>query len=84
MELELDLWRHLLNCYTKFQIDIANHVEQKPEKLRQNSENKIFFNKKPYVQKYAAGNIRTKYEGSILIYEAMIAKNEFDLLWTVN
>ena len=28
MKLELDLWRHLLDVYTKFQIDISEHVEK--------------------------------------------------------
>ena len=34
MKHELDMWHHLLNGYTKFQIDISKHVEKKPGKLR--------------------------------------------------
>ena len=28
MKLELDMWRHLLDVYTKFQTDIAKHVQK--------------------------------------------------------
>ena len=28
MKLKLDVWRHLLDVYTKFQIDISKHVEK--------------------------------------------------------
>ena len=51
MKLELNLWHHLLDEYTKFEIDISRHVEKSPENFeksktcinnRQNSENKIF------------------------------------------
>ena len=45
----------------------------------QNSENKILQKKGMYVKKYAAGHLCTKFEGFILIYEAMIAKKYFDL-----
>ena len=31
MKLKLDMSRHLLNVYTKFQIDISKHVEKSPE-----------------------------------------------------
>ena len=31
MKFELDVWHHLLNAYTKFQIDISNHVEKSLE-----------------------------------------------------
>ena len=48
---------------------------------RQNSENNIFTT---YVERYTAGHLCTKFEESILIYEAMIAKNGFDLLLAVN
>ena len=33
MKLKLDMSRHLLNAYTKFQIDISKHVEKKSGKL---------------------------------------------------
>ena len=31
MKLELDMWHHLLDVYTKFQIDISKHVERSRE-----------------------------------------------------
>ena len=34
--------------------------------------------------KYTAGHLCTKFEEFILIYEAMISKNGFDLLLAVN
>ena len=47
---------------------------------------KIFFVTKngTYVEKYTAGHLCTKFEEFIFIYEAMIAKNRFDLLLAVN
>ena len=93
MKLELDEWHHLLNVYTRFQIDISKHVENSPENFekskarknnRQNSENMIFTKNRTYVEKYTAGHLSTKFEECILIYEAMIAKNGFDLLLAVN
>ena len=51
---------------------------------RQNSENYILTKNGTYVEKYTAGNLCTKFEEFILIYEAMIAKNGFDLLLAVN
>ena len=47
---------------------------------------KIIFQEKngTYVEKYTAGHLCTKFEEFILISEAMIAKNEFDLLFAVN
>ena len=53
---------------------------------RQNSENDIFFFTKngTYVEKYTTGHLCTKFQEIILIYEAVIAKNEFDLLLAVN
>ena len=48
------------------------------------SENKIFTKNGTYVEKYTAGHLCTKFEEFILIYEAMIAKNRFDLLLAVN
>ena len=51
---------------------------------RQNSENNIFTLNGPYVEKYTAGHLCTKFKEFILIYEAMIAKNGFDLLLAVN
>ena len=89
MKLELDLWHHLPDVYTKFQIDILKHVEKSPENFekskkrkndRQNTENKIFATIGTYVKRCAAGHLCTKFEEFILIDEAMIAKNQFDLL----
>ena len=37
-----------------------------------------------YVEKYTAGHLCTKFEEFTLIYEALIAKNGFDLLLAVN
>ena len=51
---------------------------------RQNSENNNFAKNETYVEKYTAGHTYTKFDKFILIYEAMIAKNEFDLLLAVN
>ena len=50
----------------------------------QNSEKNIFYKKGTYVEEYTAGHLCTKFEEFILIYEAMIAKNGFDLLLAVN
>ena len=87
MKLALYVWHHLLDGYTKFQIDISKHVEKKPGKSntrknnRQSFENMIFTKNGIYAGKYTAGHPCTNFEEFILIYEAMIAKNEFDLLW---
>ena len=46
---------------------------------------KIFLQKNgTYVEKYTAGQLCTKFEEFIWIYEAMIKKNGFDLLLAVN
>ena len=88
MKLELDVLHHLLHVYTTFQIDISKHVEKKPgqtlQNSRQNSENNIFTKNGTYVEKYTASHLCTKFEEFILIFEAMIAKTEFDLLLVVN
>ena len=51
---------------------------------RQNSENIIVTKNGTYVERHTAAHLCTKFEEFILIYEAMIAKNGFDLLWAVN
>ena len=51
---------------------------------RQNSENNFFTKNGTYVEKYTASPLCTKFEEFILIYEAVIAKNRFDLLLAVN
>ena len=51
---------------------------------RQNSENNNYTKNGTYVEKYTAGHLCTKFEEFFLIYEAMIAKNRFDLLLAVN
>ena len=57
-------------------------MQENPQKLRksrtrennrQNSENEIFAKNATYVKKYTAGNLCTKLEEFILIYEAMKA-----------
>ena len=40
--------------------------------------------KKMYVEEYTAGHLCNTFEEFILNYEAMISKNEFDLLLVVN
>ena len=93
MKLALDVWHHPLDVYAKFQIDISKHVQKSPENFakcktrknnRQNYENDIFTKTGNYVEKYTAGHLCTKFEEFILIYEAMISKNGFDLLLAVN
>ena len=67
------------------------HVEKSLEKFEksetrknyhQNSEQKKMKQQKhrTYVGMYIVGHLRTKFEGFILIYEAMIAKKMFNLL----
>ena len=51
---------------------------------RQNSENNIFTKNGIYGEKYTAGHLCTEFEEFILIYEAMIAKQWFDLLLAVS
>ena len=91
MKLELDMWHYLLNVYTMFPNDIWKHVEKKPKAKsktrknnRQNSENRIIAKNGTSVEEYTAGHLCTKFEEFILIYKAMIAKIEFDLLLAVN
>ena len=43
----------------------------------------MFCKKGTYVKKYTVGHLYAKFEGFVLIYEAMIAKNGFDLLFAV-
>ena len=50
----------------------------------QNSEDLIFAKIAIYVEKYTTGQLCTKFEDFILIYEAMTAKNKFDLLLAMN
>ena len=92
--MKLDVYNHLLHIYTKFEIDISQHIEKKsPENFekskmrknnRQNSKNDIFTKNGTFVEQYTAGHLCTKFEEFILISEAMIAKNRFDLLLAVN
>ena len=64
---------------------LENFEKSKTQKNnRQNSENNIFTKNGTYVERYTAGHLCTKFEEFILIYEAMIAKNGFDLLLAVN
>ena len=48
---------------------------------RQNSENYIFAKQNWFSEIYR--KLHAKFEGYILIYEAMTAKSEFDRPWTV-
>ena len=55
------------------------------EKSKTRKNNRQTFTKNgTYVEKYTAGHLCTKFEEFILICEAMIAKNGFDLLLAVN
>ena len=86
MKIELDLWRCLLDVYTKFQIDISKHVGKIPGKPRkiQNAQKiivkipkiRFFTENGTYVRKYTAGHLCTKFEGFILIYEAIIKQGK--------
>ena len=65
MKLELDVWRCLLDVYTKFQTNISKHVKKGIENLtkiqkkyknnRPSYENKIFATKRTNVKKYTEG-----------------------------
>ena len=88
MKLKLNLWHRLLNVFTKFEIYIFKHVEKACKILKNPKCAKIilkiwFFKKTNWWEKYTAGHLCTKFEGFILIYETMIAKNEFELLSAV-
>ena len=62
-----------------------NFVKSKTRKNNcQNFENDIFTTNGVNVEEYTACHLRAKFEEFILIYEAMIAKNGFDLLLAVN
>ena len=83
MKLELGLWCHLLDVFSKFRINISNiskkaRKTEKNSKTRknnpQNSENKIYEKTGTYAKQYAKGYLRIKFQGFILIYESMIAK----------
>ena len=67
MTLELDVSHYLWNVYTKFQIDVLKHAEISPENIMLRN-----IHRDPYVTYFKD-----------LILEAMIAKNEFDLLLMV-
>ena len=53
------------------------------ESNRPNSDNKIFVKNGTCVERYTEGYLCTKFERSILIYEAMATKNELELLFAV-
>ena len=74
------------NCPTMTKISRDQDFEKSKthKNNRQNSENNIFTKDGTYVERYTAGHLCTKFEEFILIYEAMIAKNGFDLLLAVN
>ena len=61
-----------------------NCKKSKTRKNNQIPKKNFFVNNGTYVEKYTKGHLCTKFEEFILIYEAMIAKNEFDLLLAVN
>ena len=92
MQLKIDVWHHLLDVYTKFQI--TKHVKKNgPENFkkskmrktnRENCKSIIFAKNGTFIEKYIAGHLCNQFEVIILIYEAMIRKNMFDLLLAVN
>ena len=41
MKLELDMWHHQLNVYTKFQTDISKHVQKVPKSSKNPKRAKI-------------------------------------------
>ena len=51
---------------------------------RQNYEKNFVAKNGTYVERYTAAHVCTKFEEFILIYEAVMAKNGFDLLLAVN
>ena len=77
MKLELDLWRHLLNVYTKFQIDITKHLEKKRKtsKNPKHARKIAKIRKQDFFQKTELMYTNLKdlswFEGFILICEAM-------------
>ena len=82
MQLGLDMSRHLLDVYTKFQIAMPKHVEESPKIINksalcknncQNSENKIFARKGTDVCREIAVY---RIEGFILINKVMNAKKK--------
>ena len=76
MQLELHMPCRLLNVYTKFQIDISKHVE---EKFRKHGRTDGQMDGRTWPQ-----HNTSVFQKFILINEAMIAKNGFDLLLAVN
>ena len=70
-----DIWRKSPENFEKSKTHKNN---------RWNSENNIFTKHGTYVEMYTAGLLCTKFEEYILIYEAMIAKNGFDIFLAVN
>ena len=63
----------------------GNHAKSKTQNNNwQNSEKNDFSKKRIYVEKYTMGHLRTKFEEVTMIYKAMVAKIEFDLLLAVN
>ena len=80
MKLNHNMFYCLLNVYTKFQIDISKHIVKKPRKLFKNSN--THKNDCQNSQKLVFCD-KQNFEGFLLICEAMIAKNEFDLLLAI-
>ena len=89
IKLECGMWQHLPNVHIKSQMDFLKHLAKNTGSIwkTQNTKKiakiaKIDFCKKRKLCR--AGHLCTKFEEFILIYEAMAAKNEFDLHMAVN
>ena len=89
MKLELEVWHHLLDVYTKFQIDISKHVERSQvnfekskmhKNSRQNSENVIFAKSWNYVEKQTAGHLCTKFEKFVFMRQWLL-KTSLTYFW---
>ena len=89
MKLECGMWHHLPNVHIKSQMDFLKHLEKIQEEFEKpkNTQKIAKIAKKDFCKKRKlcrAGHLCTKFGEFILIYEAMVAKNEFDLHMAVN
>ena len=100
MKLELDMWHHLLDLYTKFQTDISKYVQQIPEifSLAGSSSNapfsSVFVHQRaknyPTMTKISRDqdthniSVCTKSESSIWFWRPWMQINDFDLFLSLN
>ena len=92
MKLELDMWRHLLDIYDRFEIDISKDAEKNGKLLFKsktrknsclNSENKIFGTDGTYVEKYAEATYVPNLKHLSWFMRPWLQNNEFDLISAV-